>query len=62
MNKRYTRAVATKVPFAFLEPGYPLNSGKYFYRPEGRHCPDYRDDLDLAREVLQTMLGFAMKR
>ncbi|RPI92318.1 MAG: hypothetical protein EHM32_09310 [Spirochaetales bacterium] len=44
-----------------LEPDYPLKNGRYFYRPEARHCPDYRDDPVLAREVLRTMLGFAMK-
>lgn len=44
-----------------LEPDYPLKNGRYFYRPGARHCPDYRDDPVLAREVLAAMLGYAAK-
>ena len=44
-----------------LERDYPLNNGRYFYRPEGRHCPDYRDDPILAREVLAAMIEFATR-
>jgi pimeloyl-ACP methyl ester carboxylesterase len=44
-----------------LERDFPLKNGRYFYRPEGRHCPDYRDDPVLAREVLATMIEFATR-
>jgi hypothetical protein len=41
-----------------LEPDYSLRKGRHFHKPEARHCPD-RDDPDLAREVLATMLHHA---
>ncbi len=44
-----------------LEPGYKLKSGKYFYIPEGYHCPD-RDDPSFAREVLAEMLKYASSK
>lgn len=42
-----------------LEPDYPLKKGRYFYRPEARHCPDHNDDPELAKEVLAEMLAWA---
>jgi pimeloyl-ACP methyl ester carboxylesterase len=41
-----------------LEPGYKIKNGKYFFVPEGRHCPD-RADPKLAQEILAEMLKFA---
>lgn len=38
-----------------LQPDYRIKNGKYFFVPEGRHCPD-RDDPELAREILSEML------
>ena len=42
-----------------LEPGYEIKNGRYFYVPEGRHCPE-RADPELAREVLGEMLKYAL--
>lgn len=40
-----------------LEPDFPIHSGRYFYIPEGQHCPD-RDDPALARRILKEMLSY----
>ena len=41
-----------------LEPDYEIKHGKYFFAPEGRHCPE-RADPALARQVLDEMLKHA---
>ncbi|NQU08639.1 MAG: hypothetical protein HQ583_08760 [Candidatus Abyssubacteria bacterium] len=41
-----------------LEPEYEIKNGKYFFIPEGRHCPE-RNDPDLAKKVLAEMLKYA---
>jgi pimeloyl-ACP methyl ester carboxylesterase len=41
-----------------LEPDYKIENGRYFFVPEGRHCPD-REDPELAREILAEMLKYA---
>ena len=41
-----------------LEPDYEIKNGKYFFVPEGRHCPD-RDNPELARKALDEMLKYA---
>lgn len=41
-----------------LEPGYEIKNGKYFFVPEGRHCPE-RSDPELARTILAEMLKYA---
>jgi hypothetical protein len=41
-----------------LEPGYEIENGKYFFAPDGRHCPE-RADPELARAVLAEMLKYA---
>ncbi len=41
-----------------LTPDYDLKNGKYFYVPDGQHCPD-RSDLQLGRQVIAQMLKFA---
>ncbi|MBI5117223.1 alpha/beta fold hydrolase [Candidatus Poribacteria bacterium] len=38
-----------------VQPDYKIKNGKYFFVPEGRHCPD-RDDPELARKILAEML------
>ncbi len=44
-----------------LKPDYKLKSGKYFYVPTGRHCPD-RDDPKLGQQVLAEMLKYAQAK
>jgi pimeloyl-ACP methyl ester carboxylesterase len=44
-----------------LQPGCQMTNGKYFFVPQGRHCPD-RDDPELAREVLGEMLKHVSAR
>ena len=41
-----------------LEPEYEIENGRYFFIPEGRHCPE-RNDPDLAKKVLAAMLKYA---
>lgn len=41
-----------------LEPDYKIKNGRYFFVPEGRHCPE-RNDPELARKVLAEMLRYA---
>jgi hypothetical protein len=41
-----------------LEPDYEIKTGKYFFVPEGRHCPE-RADPELAQEILEEMLKYA---
>jgi pimeloyl-ACP methyl ester carboxylesterase len=41
-----------------LEPEYKIKNGKYFFAPEGRHCPE-RADHALAQQVLEEMLKYA---
>ena len=43
-----------------LESGYNIKNGKYFYYPEGRHCPE-KDKLRRGREVIECLLNFAQK-
>jgi pimeloyl-ACP methyl ester carboxylesterase len=43
-----------------LEPNYNIGNGKYFYYPEGRHCPE-KDKLRRGREVIDCLLDFARK-
>jgi pimeloyl-ACP methyl ester carboxylesterase len=43
-----------------LEPNYTIGNGKYFYYPEGRHCPE-KDKLRRGREVIDCLLNFAQK-
>jgi pimeloyl-ACP methyl ester carboxylesterase len=40
------------------DPGHRLHKGRYFFVPDGRHCPD-RADADVGRKVLAEMLRFA---
>ncbi len=42
-----------------LSPDYEIENGRYFYVPDGFHCPE-RDDPELAREILDEMLMHAM--
>ena len=42
-----------------LEPDYEINNGKYFFAPEGRHCPE-RADPELAKQILEEMLRYAL--
>lgn len=44
-----------------LEKEAPLAHGQYFYRAQGRHCPD-RSDRALAKEVLAALRAFAEHR
>jgi pimeloyl-ACP methyl ester carboxylesterase len=37
---------------------YVIKNGKYFYVPEGQHCPE-RDDLVLGKQVLDQMVKYA---
>jgi pimeloyl-ACP methyl ester carboxylesterase len=41
-----------------LEPDYQIKNGKYFFVPDGQHCPE-RADPELARQVLDEMLKYA---
>ena len=41
-----------------LEPDFEIKNGKYFFVPEGRHCPE-RADPELAQQVLAEMLKYA---
>jgi hypothetical protein len=43
-----------------LEPDYEITNGRYFFVPDGRHCPE-RDDPELARAVLAEMLNHAKR-
>jgi pimeloyl-ACP methyl ester carboxylesterase len=43
-----------------LEEDYDIKSGKYFYFPELKHCPDRRD-RKLGKMVMDEMLKFATK-
>lgn len=42
-----------------LASDYHIENGKYFFAPEGRHCPE-RSDPELSREVLAEMLKYAL--
>lgn len=42
-----------------LEPDFEIKNGRYFFVPEGRHCPE-RADPALARQVLDEMLKYAI--
>jgi hypothetical protein len=41
-----------------LAKDYVIKNGKYFYVPEGQHCPDL-DDVVLGRQVIAEMLKYA---
>ncbi len=41
-----------------LSKDYSIKSGKYFYVPDGQHCPD-RDDRQLGKQVTAEMLKYA---
>jgi len=41
-----------------LEPDYEIENGRYFFAPDGRHCPE-RSDPELAQEILAEMLKYA---
>jgi pimeloyl-ACP methyl ester carboxylesterase len=41
-----------------LEPDFEIKHGKYFYVPDGRHCPE-RSDPELAQQILEEMLKYA---
>ncbi|MCX6002036.1 MAG: alpha/beta fold hydrolase [Chloroflexi bacterium] len=41
-----------------LAKDYVIKSGRYFYVPDGQHCPD-RDDVTLGKQVLAEMLKYA---
>ena len=41
-----------------ITPEYVIKDGKYFYEPEGQHCPDM-NDRKLSRQVLDYMLRLA---
>lgn len=41
-----------------LQSDFHIEKGRYFYVPEGFHCPD-RDDPALARQILREMIRFA---
>ena len=43
-----------------LEQYYPIENGKYFYYPEGMHCPE-KEKLRRGKEVLDCILKFAQK-
>jgi len=43
-----------------LESDYNIKNGKYFFYPEGRHCPE-KDKLRRGREVIECVLNFAQK-
>ncbi|TFG25925.1 MAG: hypothetical protein EU532_11095 [Promethearchaeota archaeon] len=43
-----------------LEPDYKISNGKYFYYPEGRHCPE-KDKIRRGKEVIECLLNFAQK-
>jgi pimeloyl-ACP methyl ester carboxylesterase len=59
-----------KVPLVYVSGGmdpweelgvrrdYPIKRGRYFFVPEGRHCPE-RDDVELGKQVLSEMVRFA---
>ncbi|MFX0070875.1 MAG: S28 family serine protease [Candidatus Hermodarchaeota archaeon] len=40
-----------------LEPNYNINNGKYFYYPEGRHCPE-KDKLRRGKQVMEVLLKY----
>jgi len=42
-----------------LEPDYKIKNGKYFFVPDGRHCPE-RADPELAQQILEEMLRYAV--
>ena len=41
-----------------LAKDYVIKNGRYFYVPDGQHCPD-RDDVTLGKQVLAEMLSYA---
>ena len=41
----------------YLEPDYRIEYGRYFYYPEGIHCPE-KDKLRRGRDVIETLLKF----
>jgi pimeloyl-ACP methyl ester carboxylesterase len=41
-----------------LEPDYVIKNGKYFYYPEGRHCPE-KDKRRRGKQVIECLLKFA---
>jgi len=43
-----------------LESDYNIKNGKYFYYPEGRHCPE-KDKLRRGREVIECLVNFAQR-
>jgi hypothetical protein len=40
-----------------LEKDYRLAQGRYFYIPDGRHCPDL-SNVELGKQVLAEMLQY----
>ena len=41
-----------------LSKDYIIKNGKYFYAPEGQHCPDL-NDIQLGKQVTAEMLKYA---
>jgi hypothetical protein len=41
-----------------LAKDYPIKNGKYFYVPEGQHCPD-TNDPGLGKQVTAQMVKYA---